>query len=136
MDLSIIIPFLNERQVLPLLRERLTSLADAPPHWEIVFVSDGSTDGSVDLIEQWADEDPRVKLVVLTRNFGHQAAISAGLGYANGDHVAIMDADLQDPPEVMLELYDRAKAPGVDIVYSVRHQRTGALPKRFFYQAF
>jgi glycosyltransferase involved in cell wall biosynthesis len=136
LELSIVIPFLNERQVLPALRQRFDALADLPAETELVFVSDGSVDGSIEIIEQWAAERAAVKLVILTRNFGHQAAISAGLSYAAGDYVAIMDADLQDPPEVMLELYRTATSQRCDIVYSIRQRRQVSFGKRVFYNAF
>jgi glycosyltransferase involved in cell wall biosynthesis len=97
-ELSIVIPFLNEEQVLPLLRERLEKIRNRPVAWELLFVSDGSTDGSTTFIEAWARAAPYVKLVVLTRNFGHQSAISDGLSFASGNCVGIMDADLQDEP--------------------------------------
>jgi polyisoprenyl-phosphate glycosyltransferase len=104
-ELSIVIPFLNEEQVLPLLRERLESIRNRPAGLELIFVSDGSTDGSTAFIEAWAQTAPSVKLVGLTRNFGHQSAISAGLSFASGNCVGIMDADLQDEPDVLLEMY-------------------------------
>lgn len=135
-DLSIVIPFLNEEQVLPLLRERLEHIKDRPPTWELLFVSDGSTDGSVRLIEAWAEHDPSVKLVKLTRNFGHQNAVSAGLSYASGVCVGVMDADLQDEPEVLLEMYRLLRSEKVDVVYGVRASRREAKLKRFFYFIF
>ena len=104
-ELSIVIPFLNEAKVLPLLRERLEKISDRPASWELVFVSDGSTDESISFIENWAQADAAVKLIVLTRNFGHQYALSAGLSLTSGEFVGIMDADLQDEPEALLEMY-------------------------------
>ena len=83
-ELSIVIPFLNEAKVLPLLRERLEKMTDRPVSWELVFVSDGSTDESTSLIENWAQSDPAVKPVVLTRTFGHKYALSAGLPLHTG----------------------------------------------------
>lgn len=94
--LSIVIPFLNEVKVLPMLREKLVRVRAAAPVWELIFVSNGSTGGSIDFIERWGQEDPTVRLVVLTRNFGHQSAVSAGLSFASGETVGVMDADLQD----------------------------------------
>jgi glycosyltransferase involved in cell wall biosynthesis len=82
-ELSIVIPFLNEEQVLPLLRERLENIRNRPAAWELLFVSDGSTDGSTKFIEACAHAASFVKLVVLTRNFGHQSAIYAGLSFAS-----------------------------------------------------
>jgi polyisoprenyl-phosphate glycosyltransferase len=135
-DLSIVIPFLNEEQVLPLLRARLEKIQNRPVAWELVFVSDGSTDGSTNFIEQWARIDPSVKLIILTRNFGHQSAISAGLSFASGKCVGIMDADLQDEPEVLLEMYRLLLAEKVDVVYAVRASRRETELKRFFYFVF
>ena len=135
-ELSIVIPFLNEERVLPLLRERLEKLTNRPATWELLFVSDGSTDGSAEFIETWAQADPSVKLVVLTRNFGHQNAISAGLSFASGKCVGIMDADLQDEPEVLLEMYQVLLAEKVDVVYAVRRSRRETKAKRFFYFVF
>jgi polyisoprenyl-phosphate glycosyltransferase len=135
-DLSIVIPFLNEARVLPLLRERLEKLADRPSTWELLFVSDGSTDGSAEFVEAWAKADPCVKLIILTRNFGHQCAISAGLSMASGDYVGIMDADLQDEPEVLLEMYHLLRAERLEVVYAVRARRHEGRVKRFFYYLF
>src|SRR6185503_4808953 len=108
-ELSIVIPFLNEEENLPVLKQRFEQLQEMPETWEIIFVSDGSTDASLPYIEKWAADDSRVKLIVLTRNFGQQAAISAGLDHAAGNYVGIMDADLQDPPEVLLEMFKQAR---------------------------
>jgi polyisoprenyl-phosphate glycosyltransferase len=135
-ELSIIIPFLNEAKVLPLLRERLERLADRPSTWELLFISDGSTDGSAEFIETWAKTEPSVKLIILTRNFGHQCAISAGLSAVSGDYVGIMDADLQDEPEALLEMYRVLRTERLDIVYAVRARRHERRVKRFFYYLF
>jgi glycosyltransferase involved in cell wall biosynthesis len=135
-ELSIIIPFLNEEQVLPLLRERLEKLQNRPAAWELLFVSDGSTDGGAKFIEEWAQADQSVKLVVLTRNFGHQSAVSAGLSFVSGKYVGIMDADLQDEPEVLLEMYQVLLAEKVDVVYGVRTGRRERKLKRLLYFLF
>ena len=135
-ELSIVIPFLNEEQVLPLLRERFEKLTNRPATWELLFVSDGSTDGSTEFIEAWAKTDRSVKLVVLTRNFGHQSAISAGLSLASGKCVGTMDADLQDEPEVLLQMYQVLLSEKVDVVYAVRRSRSETKVKRFFYFVF
>lgn len=134
--LSVVIPFLNEEEALPRLRERFARLGGLPEAWEIVFVSDGSTDRSVEIVEEWAAADRRVKLLVLTRNFGHQPAISAGLSYARGEYVGIMDADLQDPPEVLLEMYREAREGGWDVIYSTRARRRGQAFKKISYKVF
>jgi dolichol-phosphate mannosyltransferase len=135
-ELSIVVPLLNEEQVLPLLRERLEKMPGRPASWELLFVSDGSTDGSTKFIEAWADADPAVKLIVLTRNFGHQNAVSAGLAFASGNYVGIIDADLQDEPEVLLEMYRFLLNEKVDLVYGVRASRRETRFKRFFYFVF
>ncbi len=135
-ELSVVIPFLNEEQVLPLLRERLDKVRNRPAAWELIFVSDGSTDGSTRFIEAWAGEDPSVKLIVLTRNFGHQSAVSAGLSFASGNYIGIMDADLQDEPEALLEMHRTLTEEKVDVVYAVRTSRSETKLKRFFYLVF
>jgi len=135
-ELSIVVPLLNEEQVLPLLRERLERMQNRPASWELLFVSDGSTDGSAKFIEAWAQVDPSVKLIVLTRNFGHQSAVSAGLSFASGNYVGIIDADLQDEPEVLLEMYRFLLKEKVDVVYGVRTSRRETGFKRFFYFVF
>jgi len=99
MLLSLVIPLYNEEAVLPLLVERLDRvLAGLDCAAEIVLVDDGSRDGTLPLVRQIAARDPRYRALSFSRNFGHQAAITAGLDVASGDAVVIMDADLQDPP--------------------------------------
>ena len=102
---SFVIPVLNEEEVLPELHRRLDAVAaKLDGRAEFVLVDDASTDRSRELMLEMRERDQRVKLLFLSRNFGHQLAISAGLDYASGDAVVIMDADLQDPPEVALEM--------------------------------
>ena len=98
------------------------ALGDIP--WELVAVDDGSTDETVLLLRGIAEDDPRVRIVCLARNFGHQAALTAGLDHASGDVVVTMDADLQDPPELIHTLLDRWR-DGVDVVHAVRDTRAG-----------
>jgi glycosyltransferase involved in cell wall biosynthesis len=136
LELSVVIPFLNEQKVLPLLRERLERVLKQSAACELLFVSDGSTDGSAELIEAWARTNTSIKLVVLTRNFGHQSAVSAGLSLASGDYIGIMDADLQDEPEVLLEMYRLLRAERLDVVYAVRARRRERKVKRLFYYLF
>lgn len=122
---SLVIPIFNEEDTLPTLIERLTALIDsldAPA--EVVFVNDGSRDDSYDLMVRANRADPRIKLINLSRNFGHQIAITAGMDFARGDAVIVMDADLQDPPEVVPDLIARWKE-GYDVVYAVRGERQG-----------
>jgi dolichol-phosphate mannosyltransferase len=92
--------------------------------WEMIMVDDGSTDNSADLIRQYANEDARIKPVIFARNFGHQIAVTAGLDYSRGQAVVIIDSDLQDPPEVILDLIAKWKE-GYEVVYAVRAEREG-----------
>jgi polyisoprenyl-phosphate glycosyltransferase len=122
---SIIAPIYNELENLPVLFARLKEVMDTTAEsWELVLVDDGSTDGSTDLIREMAAQDPRIRPVIFARNFGHQIAVTAGLDYARGQAVTIIDADLQDPPEVILELIARWKE-GYEVVYAVRSERQG-----------
>jgi polyisoprenyl-phosphate glycosyltransferase len=122
---SIIAPIYNELENLPVLYARLKDVLDTTAEsWELVLVDDGSTDGSTDLIREMAAQDSRIRPVIFARNFGHQIAVTAGLDYARGQAVTIIDADLQDPPEVILELIARWKE-GYEVVYAVRSERQG-----------
>ena len=122
---SIIAPIYNENQSLPELyrrvRDVLDSIGDA---WELLLVDDGSTDGSTDIIRQLAASDKRVRPVIFARNFGHQLAVTAGLDYSRGQAVVIIDADLQDPPEVISEMIAKWRE-GYEVVYAVRGEREG-----------
>ena len=134
---SIVIPVYNEAEVLPLLRNRLSAFMDRLGTLvELILVNDGSSDQTVDGLHAWVEEDARVTLLNLARNFGHQAAVTAGLDHATGDAIVVMDADLQDPPEVihqMLAEYCR----GYDVVYGKRIARKGeTLFKRWSAWAF
>lgn len=121
----VVVPFLNEAENLPVLYQRLCDvLAGEPAAFEVLFVDDGSTDGSADWARRLAAQDPRARLLRLSRNFGHQLAITAGMDHADGDAVVIIDADLQDPPELIPELLRRWRE-GHEIVYAVRSSRSG-----------
>jgi glycosyltransferase involved in cell wall biosynthesis len=123
MLLSVVIPVFNEADTLELmiarLREALRELT-----WEIIFVNDGSTDDSLGIIRRIALSDKRVKAIGFSRNFGHQAAVTAGLDFAAGDAVVVMDADLQDPPELLPKMVELLQQ-GYDIVSPQRVSRTG-----------
>jgi glycosyltransferase involved in cell wall biosynthesis len=122
---SFVIPVLNEEAVLPELHRRLSAVAgQLDGNSEFVLVDDASTDRSRELLLEMRERDPRVRLLFLSRNFGHQVAISAGLDYASGDAVVIMDADLQDPPEVAIEMARRWR-DGWEVVNAVRNARAG-----------
>jgi dolichol-phosphate mannosyltransferase len=122
---SLVIPVYDEEEVLPLLLERLRSVAGRlTGGFEAVFVDDGSRDGSAGLLAEAHAEDPRFKLVQLSRNFGQAAAITAGLDHAGGDVVVLMDADLQDPPELVPEMVERYRE-GFDVVHARRVSREG-----------
>lgn len=123
--ISVVVPFLNEAENLPVLYRRLSeALADCREEIEMIFIDDGSSDDSARWVKGKAGEDRRVKLIKLSRNFGHQIAITAGMDYAEGDAVVIIDADLQDPPEVIPHLIEKWRE-GFDVVYAVREQRAG-----------
>jgi len=123
--LSITIPAYNEAAIIPILRRRLEDFAltlHCPVEW--IVVNDGSSDETLSLLMDWAAVDPRLKVLGLARNFGHQAAVTAGLDAASGDAIVILDADLQDPPEVIHEMLARYRQ-GYDVVYGQRASRAG-----------
>ena len=125
LTLSVVIPCMNEEQVLRETHRCITTVLDqAAIHFEIVYVDDGSTDSTFGLLRELQSEDGRIRIVRLARNFGHQVAITAGLEHASGEAVVIIDADLQDPPEVILEFLAKW-LDGYDVVYGVRAEREG-----------
>jgi polyisoprenyl-phosphate glycosyltransferase len=122
---SIVIPVFNEEAVLPILLRRCDALMDAlDGPAETIFVDDGSTDCTSIILRAKAKDDPRYRYIGLSRNFGHQVAITAGMDAATGDAVVVMDADLQDPPEIVLDMVARWKE-GYDVVYARRLSRDG-----------
>jgi len=122
---SIIAPVYNEKDCLDILVSRISEVMDITKEpWELVIVDDGSQDGSTDIIRRLAKQDCRVRPVIFARNFGHQVAVTAGMDYSRGKAVVIIDADLQDPPEVILEMIERWKE-GYQVVYAVRTEREG-----------
>lgn len=122
--LSVVVPIFNEQEVLPLLAERLRGVLDGLGEaYEVVAVDDGSTDGTGAALAALRAGWPELRVLRLRRNSGHQAALHAGLLRARGGYVATIDADLQDPPEVIAEMLRRARAEGLDVVYGVRADR-------------
>jgi polyisoprenyl-phosphate glycosyltransferase len=123
--LTVIIPLLNEQEVIPELHKRLHGLLESlEVTWEVIFIDDGSTDRSVELLRALAADEPRYKLIILSRNFGHQIAVTAGMDHAEGEAVVIIDADLQDPPELIRDMLAKWRE-GYDVVYAVRTKREG-----------
>lgn len=137
--LSIVLPAYNEEAVLPQTYARLRAMREEFARHglvdEIVFVNDGSSDGTYDILNELAAQDPRVRAVHLARNFGHQAAITAGLELASGDVVAVMDCDLQDPPEVLPAFLEQWRS-GYQVVYAIRQSRKEWVGKRLAYWLF
>lgn len=124
-ELSVVVPMFNEEQVLPLFVQRLRPVLDGMGvSYEVVAVDDGSRDSTSLLVQRARRQWPELRLVRLRANCGHQAAISAGLAGARGDWMVTIDADLQDPPEVIAEMLATAKAQEVDVVYGVRDDRS------------
>lgn len=123
--LSLVIPVFNEDEVLPLMRKHLDSvLDDLAVSTEIILVDDGSRDHSAALMREYAAADPRYKALILSRNYGHQVALTAGLEHASGDVVVVLDADLQDPPELIPKMLAKWRE-GYHVVYGVRSGRQG-----------
>jgi glycosyltransferase involved in cell wall biosynthesis len=139
--LSLVLPIYNEESVIPELHTRLQSfLAELRLDTEVIFVNDGSRDRSMELLRGISAGEPRYKVLSFARNFGHQAAITAGLDYARGKAVVVLDADLQDPPEVILEMVAKWRE-GFDVVYGKRRSRAGEsfmklLTAKWFYRLF
>jgi glycosyltransferase involved in cell wall biosynthesis len=122
---SIIAPIWNEIESLPEFYRRISEVMDsAGEPWELILIDDGSRDGSTDAIRSMAEQDKHVRPVIFARNFGHQIAVTAGLDHSRGQAVVIIDSDLQDPPEVVLDLIEKWRE-GYEVVYAVRAQREG-----------
>jgi glycosyltransferase involved in cell wall biosynthesis len=123
--LSLVIPMYNEESVVPFLRSALEEfLPELQSHTEVVLVNDGSSDATLKLLVDWARQDTRIKVINFSRNFGHQIASTAGLDYASGDAVVLLDADLQDPLGVIHRMIERY-CEGYDVVYGQRESRLG-----------
>ena len=124
-DISVVIPVFNEEHNIDELYQRLeASLSEVTKHYALIFVNDGSTDGSLQKLKDLSASNEDVFYINLSRNFGHQVAVSAGLDHCNAHTTVIIDADLQDPPELIPELYAEHKK-GFDVVYAKRSSREG-----------
>ena len=125
MFLSVIIPCYNEEAVIHETNRRLVSVIEhITPQFELIYVDDGSQDTTADLLRQLQESDSRVRAILLSRNFGHQMAVTAGIDHAVGDAIVLIDADLQDPPEVIEEMIDKW-SQGYHVAYGVRTERVG-----------
>ena len=137
--ISIIVPCYNEEQAIPYFYEEIKKISSKMNKldFEYIFVNDGSSDNTLDIIKEYAKEDDRVRYVSFSRNFGKEAAMLAGLHHSEGDYVTLMDADLQDPPKLLIEMYDLIKKEGYDCVGTRRVTRKGEPPIRsMFARAF
>lgn len=134
--LDAIVPIYNEEAILPELHHRLTSVLGGLPYdWRILYVDDGSADGSPDLLADYSDQDSRVCILHLARNFGQQPAIAAGLAASDADAVVLLDGDLQDPPEVIPDLVRRWE-DGYEVVFAIKEKRKESAFKRAMFAAF
>lgn len=139
MHLSIIIPIYNEKDNIHNILQRLSPVCEKiSTEYELIFINDGSKDNSYEIIKLLAESNPHIKYINFSRNFGHQAAVSAGLDLCSGENVVIIDADLQDPPELILEMYAKVQE-GYDVVYAKRNKREGEsffklLTAKYFYR--
>jgi glycosyltransferase involved in cell wall biosynthesis len=136
-DLTYIVPVLNEEENIRRVHESIINAfaGTGLKNFEIIFVDDGSTDDTLSEIRLIVDSNKSTKCIALTRNYGHQAALSAGLFYSRGSYVAVLDGDLQDPPEVINDFYQYCKR-GYDVVYGVRRKRKESLPKKISYYLY
>jgi glycosyltransferase involved in cell wall biosynthesis len=132
------VPCFNEEEMLPVFFAKVIPELDQATggRWTILCVDDGSHDATFRIISQWRQRDPRVSGVRLSRNFGHQAALSVGLAYARGEYIGIMDCDLQDPVEVLVELYRACVADNLDVCLGIRQKRDAPFFLRAAYSAF
>lgn len=122
---SLVIPLYNEEQVIHECIKRVTNvMGNKSFDYEVIFVNDGSKDSTEEIVKQYCEKDDHLKLITFSRNFGHQTAITAGMDNSSGDAVVVMDADLQDPPEVILDLIAKFEE-GYDVVYAIRSKRKG-----------
>ncbi len=134
--ISIIIPIYNEEKIISELYKRLVeSLKSYDGNYEVIFVNDGSTDNAFSILKTLCKNDINIKLIDLSRNFGHQLAITSGIDFATGDAIILMDGDLQDPPELIPKLIEKWKN-GFDVVYTIKTSRKENFLKKFAFKSF
>jgi glycosyltransferase involved in cell wall biosynthesis len=130
--LSLVIPVFNEENLIDeLIGRTLSALDSFVTEYEVIIVDDGSTDASLEKLLKWNEKNRSIKILSLSKNFGHQAAFTAGLEYSRGEIVAMMDGDLQDPPELLSSMYSKIKEEGFDIVSGKRSGRKGNRGRNF-----
>ena len=134
-QISLIVPCYNEEEVLPYFYQAFCEIAEKLKEYdlEVIFVNDGSKDRTLEIVKGFATEDARVKYISFSRNFGKEAAIYAGFEHASGDYIAMLDADLQDPPELLPEMIHAIKEEGYDSAATRRVTRKGEPPVRSFF---
>lgn len=133
--ISIVLPIFNEEKNIPTLVSELIKNLETYPSYEIIFVNDGSTDASEAILTGYCLENSKIKLINLSRNFGHQEALSAGLENAGGDAIIMMDGDMQDPPSLIPQMIEKWKE-GYEVVYSVKKTRKEKFLRKFFFKMF
>jgi polyisoprenyl-phosphate glycosyltransferase len=128
---SIVVPAYNEEKNIPILHKKVTSIMNKiDGSWELIFINDGSKDKTLEVLQKLSKKDKKVKYLDLSRNFGHQSALSAGLDYAKGNAIVSMDCDMQDPPELIIEMVKKWKK-GYEVVYARRKNRNDGFFKKY-----
>jgi polyisoprenyl-phosphate glycosyltransferase len=135
--LSLVVPIFNEENLINELVNRTVSAVESfSPDYEIIFVDDGSKDNSLDSLLSWQQGNNKLKILALSKNFGHQAAYTAGLEFSKGNYIAMMDGDLQDPPEILVDMYRKITQEGYDIVSGKKTGRKGKRNRNFYAYLF
>lgn len=134
--ISAVVPIFNEEGNIPILYDHIKStFKKIDKNFEVIFINDGSFDNSLNLLKKLAKKDKHIKIVSFSRNFGHMSAINAGLSLASGRKVAVMDADMQDPPHVIEKMYKKS-LEGFDVVYGIKKKRKEGLVRKFLFKSF
>lgn len=135
--ITIVIPVFNEEALIDTLYERTKQvLSSITEYYEIICVNDGSTDNTLNKLLSYNQKDKKFKILELSRNFGHQAAYTSGLSYAKGEYVVMMDGDLQDPPELIIDMYKKITSEGFDVVFGYRVERQESFLKKLMINSF